>query len=43
MVMLLSEKLSTEIRDEIRKTNSLLSKMLKEIEEYVKFRKTQKR
>ncbi len=37
----MSEKLLQEIRDELRKSNSTLSKILKGIEEYVEFRKKQ--
>ena len=39
----MSEKLLQEIRDELRKSNSTLSKMLERIEEYVEFRKKQSR
>jgi len=42
-VTIMSEKLFQEIRDELRKSNSTLSKILKEIEEYVEFRKKQSR
>jgi hypothetical protein len=37
----MSEKLLKEIKDEIRKSNLTLSKMLERIEEYVEFRKKQ--
>ncbi len=40
-VMPMSEKLLQEIRDELRKSNSTLSKILKGIEEYVKKKKKQ--
>jgi len=43
MVMSLSEKLLQEIRDEIRKSNLALNKILKAIEEYVEFRKKHKK
>ena len=36
-----TERLLKEIRDEQRKTASTLDRILKEIEEYVQFRKTQ--
>ncbi|MGD0494760.1 MAG: hypothetical protein ABSB28_01815 [Candidatus Bathyarchaeia archaeon] len=39
----MSEKLLQEIRDELRKSNSTLSKMLEGFEEYVEFRKKQSR
>jgi hypothetical protein len=37
----MNEKLLQEIRDEIRKSNLILGKMLKGFEEYAKFRKKQ--
>jgi len=38
-----NERLLKEIRDEVRKSTSILEKMLKEIEAYVEFRKAQSR
>lgn len=38
----MNEKLLEEIRDEIRKSNLTLSKMLERFEEYVEYRKKQK-
>ncbi len=38
-----TERLLQEIRDELRKTNSILNKMLKDLEAYVEFRKAQTR
>jgi hypothetical protein len=45
MVLLLSEseKLLREIRDELRKSTSILDKMLKGFEAYAEFRKKQTR
>jgi len=36
-----TEKLLQEIRDELRKTTSILDKIEREIKAYVEFRKTQ--
>jgi len=38
-----TERLLQEIRDELRKTTSILNKMLKDLEAYVEFRKAQTR
>ena len=41
MVLPMSERLLQEIRDEVRKSNSTLNKMLEVMDEYVRFRKKQ--
>jgi len=41
--MSMSEKLLQEIKEELRKSNSILSKILKGLEEYIEFRKKQSR
>jgi hypothetical protein len=41
--MLMSEKLLKEVKNELRKSNATLTKMLERIEEYIEFRKKQKK